>query len=205
MNKTILMRALLVDMLSFGLVGCENLIAPRAQNQGAVGAGMSGVSAGSAAGQNVSGTSSAKFLEPGASYVIETSNAEFINGNQGVAAPPKPLSVLAKKALISPTADLNGDGFVTLDEILAMKEAGLTSDEMLERMRATNQVFAPTVAQQDYLRNHGISDYLIEQMQAINGGQRLRVFNAPGGGQGNPPGAVVSMPPPEPFPPPPPP
>ena len=83
-----------------------------------------------------------------------------------------------------------------------MKEAGLTDDEMLERLRATNQIFEPTVSQQDYLRNKGISDYLIEQMQDINGGQRPRVLNVPGGGQSNPPGGVISVPPPEPFPPP---
>lgn len=202
MDKTFLIRALLVDILSVGVVGCENVLTGSTQNQGAVAGGLGGVAFGSATGQNVSSTSQANVLEPGGSYVIEADNTKAVSGNQSGVAPAKPLSVLARKALISPTADLNGDGFVTLDEVLAMKEAGLTDDEMLERMRATNQVFAPTVPQQDYLRNHGISEYVIDQMQDINGGQKLRVLSPPGGGQSNPPGAVISVPPPEPFPPP---
>jgi hypothetical protein len=202
MNNAFLIRALLMDMLSVGLVGCESLFTGPTQNQGAVGGGLSGVSMGSATGQNVSGRSQANALEPGASYIIEANNTQAISGNQSVIAPAQPLSVLARKALISPTADLNGDGFVTLDELLAMKEAGLTDNEMLERLRATNQSFEPTVQQQNYLRNKGFSEYFIEQMQDINGGQRLRVFNAPGGGQSNPPGGVISVPPLEPYPPP---
>ncbi len=202
MNKTIFIQALLVDVLSVGLVGCENLFTGSTRSQGAVGGGSGGVAVGSATGQNFSGTSRAKVLEPGASYVIEANNAEVASGNPSAAAPAQFLSILARKVLISSTADLNGDGFVTLDEVLAMKEAGLTDDEMLERMRATNQIFAPTVPQQDYLRNYGISKYVIDQMQDINGGQRPRVLSVPGGGQSNPPGAVISVPPPEPYPPP---
>ena len=39
------------------------------------------------------------------------------------------------------TADINEDGFVTLDEVAALEKAGLTDDEMVERLRLTGQVF----------------------------------------------------------------
>src|SRR6202022_2814222 len=41
----------------------------------------------------------------------------------------------------SQTADLNHDGFVTLDEVIAMQNAGLSDLDMLERLRRGDQVF----------------------------------------------------------------
>lgn len=200
MNKAGLIRALLVELLSIGLVGCGDLSPGNTRNQGAVSGGLGGTSAGFASGQNMSGAPAGGFLEPGASYVIGTGDGEATNGEGGADTPGRQFSVLVRKALSAPTADLNGDGFVTLDEVLAMKQAGLADDDILERLRATNQVFAPTIAQRDFLRNHGISNYVLEQMLNINGGQRSRVLNAPGGGRREPPGSIISVPSPEPFP-----
>ena len=90
MNNAFLIRALLMGMLSVGLVGCQNLFTGPTQNQGTVGEGLIVVSVGSAMGQNVSGRSQANFLEPGASYVIEANNTEAIRGNQSVVAPAQP-------------------------------------------------------------------------------------------------------------------
>jgi hypothetical protein len=58
-----------------------------------------------------------------------------------------------QQALNAQTADLNGDGFVTMDEVVAMRQAGLSDQQILERMRATGQVFELTPEQQSYLRN----------------------------------------------------
>ena len=41
----------------------------------------------------------------------------------------------AQEAMRAPTADVNGDGFVTLDEVVAMRDAGFTDTQMLDRMR----------------------------------------------------------------------
>lgn len=96
----------------------------------------------------------------------------------------------------STTADLNGDGFVTLDEIVAMKQAGLTDDQMIERLRATNQIYQLTPAQEAFLRRQGISSFVIMQMETINRDQQ-QPGNS-GGGVASPPGsAVISVPPPE--------
>jgi hypothetical protein len=63
---------------------------------------------------------------------------------------------------------VNGDGYVTLDEVAAMKDAGLSDTEMLNRLRATGQVFDLTADSQKYLRDHGISENVISQMQTVN-------------------------------------
>jgi hypothetical protein len=81
-----------------------------------------------------------------------------------------------EQARSAPTADLNGDGFVTMDEVAAMRQAGLSDQQMLEKMRATGQVFELTAQQQDYLRSQGVSQYVIDQMPQINRSVRDRLL-----------------------------
>ena len=38
----------------------------------------------------------------------------------------------------SSTEDLNGDGFVTVDELVALQRAGLSDDPILRRLEATD-------------------------------------------------------------------
>jgi len=59
------------------------------------------------------------------------------------------------------TADLNGDGYVTLDEIVAMKRAGLSDQEIMNRLRATPEVFSLTPQQEHYLTDRGISHAIV--------------------------------------------
>lgn len=73
-----------------------------------------------------------------------------------------------QEALNAPTADLNGDGFVTMDEVVAMRQAGLSDQQILQRMQATGQVFELTPEQESYLRTNGVDDYVIRQMPEIN-------------------------------------
>ncbi|MEA2710045.1 MAG: hypothetical protein QOF78_2646, partial [Phycisphaerales bacterium] len=63
------------------------------------------------------------------------------------------------------TADLNNDGFVTLDEVAALKKAGLSDKEQIRRLERTQQYFQLTSAQQDYLRQQGVSDQVIGAMR----------------------------------------
>lgn len=65
------------------------------------------------------------------------------------------------------TADLNHDGFVTVDELLAMKRAGLPDSRMIDRLRATGDAFAVTPRQQQYLRDRGIDQKVIDAMRAM--------------------------------------
>ncbi|MEQ8861660.1 MAG: glycine zipper domain-containing protein [Pseudomonadales bacterium] len=66
------------------------------------------------------------------------------------------------------TADLNSDGFVTADEIIAMSQARLTDTEMLSRLRATGHVFELTEVERGYLLDHGVSRNVVNRMEQLN-------------------------------------
>jgi hypothetical protein len=66
----------------------------------------------------------------------------------------------------SDSCDLNGDGFVTMDEMLALKRAGLTTEQLIGRVHHTHQIFSLTDRQQQYLRDRGISQDVINAMLA---------------------------------------
>jgi hypothetical protein len=55
-----------------------------------------------------------------------------------------------------------------MDELVAMRQAGLSDQQILDRMRATGQVFELTPDQQAYLRNNGVDQYVIDQAPQIN-------------------------------------
>jgi len=86
-----------------------------------------------------------------------------------------------QQALNAQTADLNGDGFVTMDEVVAMKRAGFSDPQILDRMRATGQVFELTSQQQDYLRNNGLDQYIIDQIPALNRQAAAPAYDQPYG------------------------
>jgi surface antigen len=64
----------------------------------------------------------------------------------------------------SGTADLNNDGYVTMDEVVAMRRAGMSDDEMIDRLGRTKQVFDLTDWQRNYLRDHGLDARVIDAM-----------------------------------------
>ena len=66
------------------------------------------------------------------------------------------------------TADLNDDGFVTTDEIIALKKAGLSDDEMIKRLRATQQVFGLTADQERKLLDAGVSPRVVQALRGMN-------------------------------------
>lgn len=84
-----------------------------------------------------------------------------------------------QQALNATTADLNGDGFVTMDELVAMHQAGLSDQQMLSRMQATGQVFEFSPEQQSYLRNNGVDQYVIDQATQLNRQVRDSLSNQP--------------------------
>ena len=67
----------------------------------------------------------------------------------------------------SDNADLNRDGFVTLDEILALHRAGIDDQAIIQRLNATGDEFQVTQKQQQYLRERGIGPSVIEAMRGI--------------------------------------
>jgi len=74
----------------------------------------------------------------------------------------------AEAAANAKTADVNADGFVTLDEVVAMEKAGITDNEMIRRLERTQQYFELTPTQEGFLHERGVSDKVITAMRDIN-------------------------------------
>jgi hypothetical protein len=74
----------------------------------------------------------------------------------------------AEDARDARTADLNNDGFVTLDEVVAMRKAGLSDSEMIDRLERTQQYFELTDEQERYLRDNGVSNRVVLAMRNMN-------------------------------------
>jgi hypothetical protein len=65
------------------------------------------------------------------------------------------------------TADLNGDGYVTLDEVVAMQRAGLSDYEIVNRLRATPQVFSLTPQQEHYLTDRHVGKDVVNAIRDL--------------------------------------
>lgn len=157
---------------------CSNLPGSK-ENQGAVIGGVSGAAVGAAVGgpeNRVLGAILGGAIGAGSGYVIGA-NMDKIKDRDRESA-----EVAARKAETTParpedvdnstTADLNQDGFVTLDEVVAMERAGLTDEEIFNRLQATNQIFELNAEQRQYLRDQGVSEQIIQDMLSINREQR---------------------------------
>src|ERR1043166_1487409 len=147
--------------------GCERLPGTPGQQGAAIG-GVGGAATGAIVGgqhHRLVGALLGGALGAGGGYLIGA-NKDKITGHDTAsaqAAVQKAQANLAtpKEALSARTADLNNDGFVTMDEIVGMKKAGLSDQQIVERMQATGQVFELTPEQQNYLRTNGVDDYVI--------------------------------------------
>jgi uncharacterized membrane protein YebE (DUF533 family) len=157
------------------LAGCESLPGNEKQ-QGTVIGGAGGAAAGAAIGgkdHRLGGAIIGGILGAGGGYLVGTKMEDKDKNNTD--AKKQQAEAAAQKAKDSPataddvksasTADLNNDGFVTLDEVAAMKKAGLSDKEQIRRLERTQQYFELTSAQQDYLRQQGVGDDVIDAMR----------------------------------------
>jgi hypothetical protein len=177
------MKAGTVAYLAAMLTGCENMPGTKEQ-QGAVIGGASGAAVGAVIGgekNRVLGAVLGGALGAAGGYVI-AANKDKILGKDSQAADEaarksQERPATAEDARNATTADLNADGFVTLDEVVALKQAGFTDSQMLDRLRATDQVFDLTDDQKEYLQNQGVSRRVVDQMAEINREQRQQILN----------------------------
>jgi hypothetical protein len=164
----------LVASLALGpAVGCSNLPGG-AKEQGAVIGGLGGAAAGALIGKKNRGVGAliGGVLGAGGGYLIGAQK-EKIDKEKAEEArkasdraqrdPARPDDVSRSR-----TADLNDDGFVTMDEVVAMQKAGLSDSEIVDRLRRTDQVFDLTDRQEEYLRDRNVSDRVISAMQDMN-------------------------------------
>jgi Glycine zipper 2TM domain len=169
-------KTLTVLMAGLALAGsgCRQLPGTSGEQGAAIG-GVGGAATGALIGgehHRLLGALLGGALGAGGGYLIGA-NKNRILGHDTQAAQTAVQSAQAhpatpEMALNAPTADLNGDGFVTMDEVVAMKRAGLRDQDMLQKLQATGQVFELTPQQQAYLRDNGVDQYVIDQMPQLN-------------------------------------
>lgn len=180
MNQTIISIVTVAVLAGLG-AGCQQLPGTN-QQQGAVIGGTGGAIAGAAIAKNdLLGALIGGAAGAAGGYLIGA-NSDRITGKDRAGA-----ERAVKSAQTSPatsdqvrnatTADVNSDGFVTLDEVTAMDAAGLTDEQVLGRLRATEQVFELTTAQERSLRDQGVSQTVINGMRQINRDTRDRLLN----------------------------
>jgi hypothetical protein len=175
-----------VALVGAFLVGCENLPGNKG-TQGAVIGGASGAAVGAAVGGSKNrgtGAIIGGVLGAAGGYVLGANSDKILgkdkNSAESAGQRAKTTPVTAEQARTAKTADVNNDGFVTLDEVSAMKDAGLTDREMLNRLEATGQIFDLSDEGKQFLRDKGVSENVIRQMQDLNQERRellLRQLN----------------------------
>ncbi len=177
MLKIKLLKTLVLMPFMLALVACQNLPGER-KTQGAVIGGAAGAAAGAAVAKNnrLLGALIGGALGAGGGYVIAAKTDKISTNDRESAtratrkSQENPATAADARSAIS--ADLNLDGFVTLDEVVAMKEAGFSDQKMLDRLNATDQVFELTQEQKDYLAQRGVSRDVVNSMAQINQGER---------------------------------
>jgi len=175
-------KFLLVAPVVVAMSACQELPGER-KTQGAVIGGAAGAAVGAAVAKDnrLLGALIGGALGAGGGYVIaaKTDKIETEDRDSAVQAARKAQENPAtpEDARRAMTADLNLDGFVTLDEVVAMQQAGFSDEEMLSRMRQTDQIFELTEEHRQYLRDRGVSDAVITQMENINRQERDALIN----------------------------
>ena len=186
-NRT-LMSSALIGSLSlaplFGIGGCSEAPGgPKTQGAviGGAGGALAGALIGGQAGKNKGpvGALIGGALGAGGGYLIGAQKEKVDKQKKEEAlaahkrAESKPATVEdVEKAR---TADLNDDGFVTLDEVVAMKRANLSDHEMIDRLQRTGQVFELTEEQEKYLEDRGVSHNVIVEMRRMGGQDTDRI------------------------------
>ena len=176
-----ILKVFVVSPLILCFAACESLPGNR-RSQGAVIGGAAGAAAGAAVSKNnrAMGAIVGGILGAGGGYVIASRQDKTHGGGNPEAATQaarrsQERPATANEAQSASTGDLNADGFVTLDEVVAMKQAGFSDERMLEKLRATDQVFELTADQEKYLMDRGVSRHVVSQMARINqSGQHQR-------------------------------
>jgi hypothetical protein len=172
-------RALVSTALigSLSLAGCENLPG-NAKQQGAVIGGAGGAAIGAAVAKNnrLLGALIGGALGAGGGYLIGANKDKITGGDkdktrdEAIQASQRAEQNPARAEDVNNTrtADLNNDGFVTLDEVVALRNANLSDREILDRLERTDQVFELTPWQEDYLQQRGVSRSVINEMRSLN-------------------------------------
>lgn len=178
MKRMFVTTALTGSLILAPMTGCSSLPGGN-KEQGAVIGGLGGALAGAAISKNNRGLGALIGGALGATggYIIgaqknkvddeksrEQTRDEAIEASRRAERNPVDPSDVDKAT----SADLNDDGFVTLDEVVAMERAGIRDDEMVNRLERTGQIFELTEWQENYLRDRGVSTDVVREMRTMN-------------------------------------
>ncbi len=167
-------RRIIVLMIgSIALAGCAT------EDQGAVSGGTGGAVAGGAAAGAAAGAPAAGggafiggALGAAGGAIVGASNEKNNEKYREEAIRASRLAdenpAAASAVIEGSTGDLNGDGFVTTDEIIALEKANLTDDEIVERLRVTQQIFGLTREQESKLLKSGVSPSVVQALRGLN-------------------------------------
>ena len=181
-QKTVIV--LLVASLALApLAGCDSLPGDK-KTQGAVIGGVGGAVAGGALSKNnrLLGALIGGALGAGGGYLIggqldksdpKKNRDEAIRADKRARENP----ATPDDARRAKTADLNDDGYVTMDEVVAMAKSGLSDDEMITRLERTGQFFELTTEQEQYLRDHGVSRRVVSAMRDLNSDVKNKAYD----------------------------
>jgi hypothetical protein len=172
-------RMISIVVAAVGLLAAGGCAGSKEQGA-AVDNGGGAVSGGAFGGKNYQGGA----FGTSAGYVVGANRDRILNLDAAAATEAtqnaKMRPATTQEAREANTADLNDDGFVTLDEVTAMHDAGFTDGDILNRLRSTGQVFEMTPEQQGFLRSRGLSDNVVTKMQDLNRSTLIRGSPADG-------------------------
>jgi Glycine zipper 2TM domain len=177
-----MMSSLAAASILAGLtVGCETM-SENPKTSGAAIGGVAGAAGGALIAKNepILGALIGGAVGAGGGYLIgsqvnksdKSHHDEAVQASQNAQARP----VDPNMVKTSDTADLNHDGYVTLDEVVAMRKAGLSDQDMISRLERTGMFFELTPQQQQFLRDNGVSDRVIGAMATMNPNARAQAM-----------------------------
>jgi uncharacterized protein YcfJ len=181
LKRTVVSTLLIGSMALTPLTGCEDLPGDD-KTQGAVIGGIGGAVAGAALGgddNRLLGALIGGAVGAGGGYLIgsQLDKADDEDDARSADKRARENPVTTQEARRAETADVNNDGYVTLDEVVALEKAGLEDDQIIRKLEKTNQFFELTGEQEEYLADRGVSQRVIDRMENINADVRDRAYD----------------------------
>jgi hypothetical protein len=182
---TVLALIALIGLTTAPMSGCEDLPGSRTEQSTVIGGATGAVLGAVIAKENrLIGALIGGLLGAGGGYLIGAKTDWFKDDDKDDArneardavnkAQTDPATV--EEARDARTADINDDGFVTLDEVIALERADFSDNQIITRLERTNQVFDLNDQQREILRDNGVSQKVIDRMLEINRNERERLL-----------------------------
>jgi hypothetical protein len=167
LTKTTITTLTAAGLLAVG--GCESLPGSSEQ-QGAAGGGVGGALAGAAvADENRAiGALIGGLLGAGGGYLVGGQLDKNEDEAREAAENARENPATVEEVRGSDTADLDDNGFVTMDELIVLREADLRANEIIDRAEATDQVFRFNDDQRDELLDVGYARDTLDRLERVN-------------------------------------